>query len=185
MINRRLLKYEQLRVIDSEGTQLGILDTRDALSRAEAVGLDLVLVAPNADPPVAKIVDHGKYKYEQDKLKKDQKRKTQEVKGIKISPVIAENDLMTALRKGRKFLEDGDKVRVVCRFRQRQLAHPQIGEEKLLWLAKELEDLGKPDRPPVLNGREMVMVLSPKPQTGGSKNKNAKAEDTQDSSEEV
>lgn len=178
------MRYEQLRVIDHEGKQLGVISSRDALSKAEEVGLDLVLVAPNAEPPVARIVDHGKYKYEQDKQKKDQKKKTQEVKGIKISPVIAENDLNTAMRKGKKFLEEGDKVRVVCRFRPRQLAHPKIGEDKMLWLAKELEDYGKPEKAPILNGREMVMVISPK-SSSGSKNKNAKAEDTQDGGEEV
>ena len=180
-----MLRYDNLRVIDAEGNQLGVITSREALNHAEAAGLDLVLVAPNAEPPVARIVDHGKYKYEQDKLKKDQKKKKQEVKGIKISPVIAENDLMTAQRKGKKFLLEGDKVRIVCRFRPRQLAHPKIGEEKMLWLARELEEFGKPEKPPVLNGREMVMVMSPKSQSGGSQKKNAKAEDTQDSSEEV
>ncbi|MBA4292804.1 translation initiation factor IF-3 [bacterium] len=183
-MNKRLLRYDDLRVIGGTGDQLGVMTSRDALRAAEAAGLDLVLVAPNASPPVAKIVDYGKYKYEQDKLKKDSKKKTQEVKGIKISPVIAENDLHTAMVKGKKFLTNGDKVRVVCRFRPRQLAHPKIGEEKMLWLAKELEEYGKPEKAPILNGREMVMVISPK-STGGSQKKDAKAEDTQDSSEEV
>lgn len=160
-----------------------MITSRDALSRAEEAGLDLVLVAPNAVPPVAKIVDHGKFKYEQDKQKKDQKRKVQDVKGIKISPNIAENDMRTATRKAKDFLEDGDKVRVVCRFRFRELAYPDRGKEKLLWIAKELEELGKPEKEPILNGREMVMVINPKV-SGGTK-KNAKAEDKQDSSEAV
>jgi len=151
---------------------------------AEDAGLDLVMVAPNAEPPVAKIVDHGKYKYEQDKQKKDQKKKPQEVKGIKISPNIAENDMRTATRKAIDFLGNGDKVRVVCRFKFRELAYPDRGKQKLLWIAKELEEIGKPEKEPALNGREMVMVINPKV-TGGSQKKNAKAEDTQDSSEEV
>ncbi|MBX3114932.1 MAG: translation initiation factor IF-3 [Fimbriimonadaceae bacterium] len=184
-INKRLLKYDQLRIIGADGVAVGVISSRDALKMAEDVGLDLVLVAPNAEPPVAKIVDHGKYKYEQDKQKKDQKKKPQEVKGIKISPNIAENDMRTATRKATDFLAHGDKVRVVCRFKFRELAYPDRGKEKLLWIAKELEEHGKPEKEPILNGREMVMVINPKPASGGSQKKNAKAEDTQDSSEEV
>ncbi len=159
------------------------MPTKEALDRAIAEGLDLVLVAPNAVPPVAKITDYGKHKYDTDKLKKDQKRKVQEVKGIKVSPNIAENDLRTNARKAKGFLEDGDKVRVVCRFKQRELAHPQVGRAKLEWIANEVAEFGKPEKEPVLNGREMVMVINPKP-AGGTK-KNAKAEDKQDSGEEV
>lgn len=178
------MKYDELRVIDETGKQLGVLSSREALNRAEAAGLDLVLVAPNAEPPVARIVDHGKYKYEQEKLKKDHKRKTQDVKGIKISPNIAENDLRTAERKAIGFLSDGDKVRFVCRFRKHELAYPKRGEDKLKWLATELENYGKPERDPILNGREMVMVMSPRAQSGSQK-KDAKTENPQNSSEEV
>lgn len=182
-INGRLLKFRELRVIGGDGSQLGVITSRDALNHAQAAGLDLVLVAPNAEPPVARIVDYGKWKYEQDKQKKDQKKKTQDVKGIKISPGIAEHDIQTAVRKAKDFLADGDKVRVVCRFKFRELAYPDRGKEKLELIANELEEFGKREKDPVLNGREMVMVINPKP-AGGPK-KNAKAEDKQDSSEEV
>ncbi len=185
-INERLLKFPELRVISSTNAQLGVLASREALSIAESEGLDLVLVAPNAVPPVAKIVDHGKYKYEQDKLKKDQKRKTQDVKGIKISPNIAEHDLMVAVRKARQFLGDGDKVRVVCRFRARELAHPKRGEEKLEAISLHIAEVGKREKDPVLNGREMVVVFNPiSNKAQGSQKKDAKAEDKQDSGEEV
>lgn len=177
------MKFRELRVIGGDGSQLGVITSRDALNHAQAAGLDLVLVAPNAEPPVARIVDYGKWKYEQDKQKKDQKKKTQDVKGIKISPGIAEHDIQTAVRKAKDFLADGDKVRVVCRFKFRELAYPDRGKEKLELIANELEEFGKREKDPVLNGREMVMVINPKP-AGGPK-KNAKAEDKQDSSEEV
>lgn len=166
------------------------MNSRDALDQAKLAGLDLVLVAPNAEPPVARIVDYGKWKYEQDKLKKDQKRKTQEVKGIKISPNIAEHDIMVAMRKAKGFLEDGDKVRLVCRFRFRELAYAHIGRGKLEELAQLLDDFGKRERDPVLNGREMVMVLNPKPSGGSTKpsgggKKDAKAENKEDGGEAV
>lgn len=151
---------------------------------AQQEGLDLVLVAANAQPPVARIVDYGKWKYEQDKLKKDQKKKTQEVKGIKISPNIAEHDIQVAVRKAKEFLGENDKVRIVCRFRYRELAYPDRGREKMEHIAQELAEFGKRERDPVLNGREMVMVINPKP-TGGSAKKNAKAENKEDGSEAV
>lgn len=154
------------------------MDSKAALDIAQGEGLDLVLVAPTAKPPVARVVDYGKWKYEQDKQKKDQKKKTQEVKGIKISPRIAEHDIQVAVRKAKEFLEDGDKVRVVCRFRFRELAFPDNGREKMEKLAEELTGIGKRERDPVLNGREMIMVLNPVP--GGGGKKDAKAEDKED-----
>ncbi len=162
---------------------LGVMSTRDALGIAQEAGLDLVVVAPNADPPVAKVVDYGKWKYEQEKLKKDQKTKKQDVKGIKISPKIGQGDLDVALRKARQFLTEGDKVRLVCRFRKFELAYPELGKQKLLWLTEHLGEIGKAEREPVLSGREMVMVINPK--SSGSTKKNAKAEDQQDGGEAV
>lgn len=183
-INERLLRNRELRVISSSGEQLGVLNSRDALDIAQGEGLDLVLVAPNAQPPVARIVDYGKWKYEQDKLKRDQKKKTQEVKGIKISPRIAEHDMQVAIRKAIEFLGDGDKVRLVCRFRFRELAYPELGRERMEKIADELAEYGKRERDPALSGREMVMVINPKPQTGGGK-KDAKAKDEKDGGKEV
>ena len=137
-INERLFRLKEVRVIGSDGAQLGVLDTRDAVNRAQGEGLDLVLVAPNADPPVCRIVDYGKYKYELAKRTKDNKPKKQEVKGIKISPVIADHDLMVAVRSTIKFLEEGHKVRVVCRFRKKQLTHPEVGKARLLKLIERV-----------------------------------------------
>lgn len=170
------MRNKELRVISSAGEQLGVIPAKEALSMAKEEGLDLVLVAASAKPPVAKIVDYGKWKYEQNKQKKDQKRKPQEVKGIKISPNIAEHDIQVAVRKAKEFLADGDKVRIVCRFRYRELAYPKRGEEKLNLMAEYLAEEGKAERAPVLNGREMVLVLNPKPQGSGGK-KDAKEQD--------
>ncbi len=183
-INERLFRLKEVRVIGSDGAQLGILDTRDAVNRAQGEGLDLVLVAPNADPPVCRIVDYGKYKYELAKRTKDNKPKKQEVKGIKISPVIADHDLMVAVRSTIKFLEEGHKVRVVCRFRKKQLTHPEVGKARLLKLIERVEEVGKPDREPVMSGMEMVVVINPKI-IGSKKNAQGKTEDKQDSSEAV
>ncbi|MFO0091065.1 MAG: translation initiation factor IF-3, partial [Armatimonadota bacterium] len=183
-INERLFRLKEVRVIGSDGAQLGVLDTRDAVNRAQGEGLDLVLVAPNADPPVCRIVDYGKYKYELAKRTKDNKPKKQEVKGIKISPVIADHDLMVAVRSTIKFLEEGHKVRVVCRFRKKQLTHPEVGKARLLKLIERVEEVGKPDREPVMSGMEMVVVINPKI-IGSKKNAQGKTEDKQDSSEAV
>ncbi len=170
-------------MIAEDGGQSGVMSCRDALNMAEERGLDLVLVAEKAQPPVVKITNYGRWKYEQSKAKKENKKKPQEVKGITISPRIAEHDLMVAMKKAERFLNENDKVRIVCRFKQRELAHPDIGKQKLLWIADKVADLGKIDRDPALSGREMVLIINPKP-SGGAK-KNAKAEDVQDSSEEV
>ena len=183
-INERLFRLKEVRVIGSDGAQLGVLDTRDAVNRAQGEGLDLVLVAPNADPPVCRIVDYGKYKYELAKRTKDNKPKKQEVKGIKVSPVIADHDLMVAVRSTIKFLEEGHKVRVVCRFRKKQLTHPEVGKARLLKLIERVEEVGKPDREPVMSGMEMVVVINPKI-IGSKKNAQGKTEDKQDSSEAV
>lgn len=153
------------------------MSCREALNIAQDQDLDLVLVAEKAQPPVVRIIDHGRWKYEQDKLKKEhKKKKPQEVKGITLRPGTAEHDLQVIVRKAIKFLNEGDKVRLVCRFRQRELAHPEVGKGKLLIIAERLADLGKPDRDPILNGREMVLLINPKPATGGVK-KNVKAEE--------
>lgn len=183
-INERLFRLKEVRVIGSDGAQLGVLDTREAVNRAQAEGLDLVLVAAQADPPVCRVVDYGKYKYELAKRTKDNKPKKQEVKGIKISPVIADHDLMVAVRSTIKFLEEGHKVRVVCRFRKKQLTHPEVGRARLMKLIERVEEIGKPDREPVMSGMEMVVVINPKA-IGSKKNAQGKTEDKQDSSEAV
>ena len=181
-INERLLRFENVRVIGPDGGQLGVMTSREAVNQARDAGLDLVLVAERADPAVVKIVDYGKHKYEQSKLKKDKKPKGQDVKGVKLSPNIGEHDVQVIVRKARTFLTDGDKVRVVCRFRQRELAHPEVGKRKIQAVIDAVGDLGKPDKEPMLSGREMVVVINPVP---AGKNKDAKAEDPQDGGKEV
>lgn len=181
MINERLLRLDQVRLLGQEGEQLGVVDSREALNKAKEAELDLVLVAPNADPPVCKIVDYGKHKYDQAKAKKDHKKKIQEVKGVKLRPGTDTHDIGVLVKKATKFLGEGHKVRVTCVFRYRELAHPEVGRDKLRGIAGQLEDLGKVDREPIMNGREMVMVVSPI--TG--KKKDAKTEDKKDGGQAV
>ena len=181
MINERLLRIEEVRLLGNDGEQLGVVRTREALQRARDAELDLVLVAPHAKPPVCKIVDYGKHKYTESKAKKDHKKKVQEVKGVKLRPGTDVHDIQVLVRKATKFLNDGNKVRVTCVFRYRELAHPKVGRVKLMKIAEDLAELGKMDRDPSMNGREMVMVLTPI--TG--KKKDAKAEDKQDGGEKV
>ncbi len=176
------MRHPELRVIGSDGSQLGVLSSRDALARAREEGFDLILVAGHAQPPVAKIADYGKHKYLEGKSGKDKKPKGQETKGIKISPRIAQHDMEFLARNARKFLEHGDKVKVTCMFRQRELAHPELGKERLEKFAVGLEDCAVVERAASLDGRQMIMILNPKP---GAVKKDAKNTDVQDSSEEV
>jgi len=173
-----------VRVIDSDGGQLGIMQSRQALNLAREQGLDLVMVSPTAQPPVCKIIDYGKHKYLEGKLGKDKKGKQQEVKGIKISPRIAEHDLQTGVVKARKFLEEGDKVKVTCMFKAREVTHPELGRKKLDLFAEAVADLGTVERIPTLDGRLMIMVLVPKPQATAKK-KDAKDQNKQDSGKAV
>lgn len=160
--------------MDSNGDNLGVISTREALNRAKAQGLDLVAVSVAARPVVCKILDYGKYKYELGKQKKESKKKTQETKGIKIRPSTAEHDLGFLLKNATKFIEEGDKVRVLCQFRVRELAHPEIGQRKLIWFAEKLAEIATVEKPPALEGRQMTMILLPK---GASGKKNAKDQD--------
>jgi len=159
------------------------MQSKQALALAKEEGLDLVLVSATAQPPVCKIIDFGRHKYETEKLKKDKKSKQQDVKGIKISPRIAEHDLTFMIRNAIRFLEEGHKVKVTCQFKAREVTHPELGRKKLDFFADQVKDLGVVERPPTLDGRLMVMVLNPKPQTG--KPKNAKVENQQNGGEAV
>lgn len=191
MINERCLRFRELRVVDDSGAG-GVLSAREALTTAKERGLDLVLVAPNAQPPVAKIVDYGKYKYEQEKREKENKKHKQELKGIKISPRISEHDMGHLVKNALKFLAEGDKVRVVCMFRQRELAHPNIGLAKINKFAEMCGEEAVVERPAVLEGRQMAMILMPKPagkgvpkKDGKNQGENNENKDQQDSSQEV
>lgn len=151
---------------------------------AREQGLDLVLVSPTANPPVAKIIDFGRYKYTTEKQQKENKRKQQDVKGIKISPRIAEHDIAFLTNRAIEFLKEGHKVKVTCQFRSREVTHPELGRQRLDRMADNLKEIAVVERTPSMEGRLMIMVLAPKPQTG-SKKQNAKAEDKQDGGQAI
>lgn len=150
---------------------------------AREAGLDLVMVSPQAQPPVCKILDYGKFKYLTEKQEKEKKRTKQEVKGIKMRPGTAENDLNTLSRNARRFLEEGHKVKVTCQFRAREVTHPEIGVRKMTAFAGKLADISVVERPPSLDGKLMIMILMPKP--AAVKKKDAKDQDEQNSSEAI
>jgi translation initiation factor IF-3 len=143
---------------------VGIVSLRDAIMAAEDAGLDLVEVSPNADPPVCKILDYGKFKYEAQKKANEARKKQKiiEVKEIKLRPNIDENDYDVKLRSAKRFLEEGDKVKVTMRFRGREMAHQDLGMNVLVKVRDDLGELGKVEQMPKLEGRQMVMVLAPK-----------------------
>jgi translation initiation factor IF-3 len=143
------------------------------------------MVAPTAQPPVAKIVDYGKHKYLEGKLKKDKKPKQQELKGIKISPRIAEHDLGFLTKNAIKFLAEGHKVKVTCQFKAREVTHPELGKKKLSMFAEVCKEYANVEREPTLDGKMMIMVLLPKPGLKDVKKNHAKAEDKQDGGQEV
>ncbi len=153
-----------MRVISPEGKQLGVMPTRDALNLARDAGYDLILVAPNANPPVCRMMDLGKYKYELKKKAKEAKKKQKviEVKELRFRPKIEEHDYQVKLKHAREFLEDGDKVKVVMRFRGREMAFIDTGREVLNKLASDLADVAVIEKQPDLEGRQMIMVLAPK-----------------------
>jgi translation initiation factor IF-3 len=143
---------------------VGIVMIRDALIAAEEAGLDLVEVAPNADPPVCKILDYGKYKYEAQKKANEARKKQKiiEVKEIKMRPNIDDNDYEVKMRSARRFIEEGDKVKVTMRFRGREMAHQDLGMNVLVRVRDELEAVAKVEQMPKVEGRQMIMVLAPK-----------------------
>lgn len=170
-------------MIGADGSQVGIIQSRQALQMAREAGLDLVMVSPQAQPPVCKILDYGKFKYLTEKQEKEKKRTKQEVKGIKMRPGTAENDLNTLSRNARRFLEEGHKVKVTCQFRAREVTHPEIGVRKMTAFAGKLADISVVERPPSLDGKLMIMILMPKP--AAVKKKDAKDQDEQNSSEAI
>ncbi|MBV9654601.1 MAG: translation initiation factor IF-3 [Acetobacteraceae bacterium] len=158
------IRVPQVRLIDQDGEMQGVMSARDALLRAYSVGLDLLEISPNAEPPVVKILDFGKFKYEQQK-KKNEARKRQkviEVKEIKVRPNIDENDYQTKLRAMRSFIEEGDKVKVTLRFRGREMAHQDIGVRVLERIRNEMDPVTKVEQMPRMENRQMVMVLTPR-----------------------
>lgn len=158
-----MIRVPEIRLIDHEGENRGVMDPRDAYDLALEVGLDLVEISPNANPPVCKIMDFGKFKYEQQK-KAAEARKNQrviEVKEIKLRPNIDDHDYDVKLRNVRRFLEEGDKVKVTLRFRGREMAHQNLGRELLQRVKADTEDIGKIESMPKVEGRQMIMVVGP------------------------
>ncbi|MBE6556425.1 MAG: translation initiation factor IF-3 [Ruminococcaceae bacterium] len=162
LINEEI-KAKEVRVIGPDGETLGIMSASAALSTAYDQGYDLVLMAPQATPPVCRIMDYGKYKFERDKKEKEAKKKQQviELKEIQLSCRIDTHDFETKLRHARRFLEGGNKVRVVMRFKGREMSHVGIGQEIMKKFEDACQDLGAADKAPVLEGRFMSMVLTP------------------------
>ena len=158
------IRSVQVRLIDQDGEMQGVMSARDAMLRAFSVGLDLLEISPNADPPVCKILDFGKYKYELQKKKNEAKKKQKviEIKEIKVRPNIDENDYQVKMRAMKSFIEEGDKVKVTLRFRGREMAHQEIGIRVLERIRAELEAETKVEQMPRMENRQMVMVLSPK-----------------------
>ncbi len=158
------IRVPQVRLIDEEGEMQGVMSARDAILRAYAVGLDLLEISPNADPPVVKILDYGKFKYEQQKKKNEAKKKQKviEIKEIKVRPNIDENDYQVKMRAMKSFIEEGDKVKVTLRFRGREMAHQDIGIKVLERIRNELETATKVEQMPRMENRQMIMVLAPR-----------------------
>ena len=158
------IRVPQVRLIDQDGEMMGVMGARDAMLRAFAVGLDLVEISPNADPPVCKILDYGKFKYEQQKKRNEAKKKQKviEIKEIKVRPNIDENDYQVKMRAMKSFIEEGDKVKVTLRFRGREMAHQEIGVRVLERIRSEMDPVTKVEQMPRMENRQMVMVLSPR-----------------------
>lgn len=163
MINEEI-RDKEVRLIDENGQQLGVVSSKEALSLALEKNLDLVKIAPQSKPPVCKIMNYGKYRFDQIKKEKEakKKQKTMEVKEVRLSPNIDDHDLNTKLKNAAKFLEKGDKVKVSVRFRGREMTHTEIGREVLNQFAQNIAEVGAVEKAPKMEGRSMVMFLMPK-----------------------
>ncbi|MBR4944210.1 MAG: translation initiation factor IF-3 [Peptococcaceae bacterium] len=157
------IRCKEVRLIDDAGEQLGVMAPRDAAKVAAEKGLDLVEIAPNANPPVCRIMDYGKYKYEQSKREKEAKKnqKVISVKEVKLRPNIEEHDFLTKAKNASKFLAAGDKVKVTIMFRGREITHPELGQELCERFAEELSTVAKVEKPAKVEGRNMIMILAP------------------------
>jgi translation initiation factor IF-3 len=162
-VNRQI-RISPVRVISAEGRQMGIMAVEEALAAAEADGLDLVEVAPTARPPVVRIMDYGKYKYQEARKAREARKKQHQIqiKEVKFRPGIEAHDFEFKVRHARRFLEEGNKVKATMMFRGRQITNPRMGLEVLEELATELEDVGKVESSPSMEGRTMTMILAPK-----------------------
>ena len=171
-INERIFARE-LRVIDSQGKQIGIMDKMAALAKAREENLDLVEITATTNPPIAKIIDFNKFLYQESKKKQEEKKKAKvsETKEVRLGPFMSDNDIQTMVSRARGFLEDGNKVKFVVKFRGRQIIRSNFGFELLAKVFKTLEDVSKVDKEPRLEGKQILAIVSPE-----RKNKNAKTE---------
>ncbi|MGA8942590.1 MAG: translation initiation factor IF-3 [Thermoactinomyces sp.] len=158
------IRAREVRLIGVDGSQLGIKPVREALRLAQEANLDLVNVAPQAKPPVCRIMDYGKYRYEQSKREKEARKnqKTIQIKEVRLSPTIEENDVQTKLSNVKKFLKKGNKVKLTIRFRGREITHQELGRRILDRMSREVEEYAEIERAPKLEGRQMIMILAPK-----------------------
>jgi translation initiation factor IF-3 len=163
-VNHRI-RVPEVRVVLDDGSQLGVMPTSEALKAAEGRGLDLVEVNPKSMPPVCKILDFGRYKYEEKKRQSDAKRKQTivELKEVKLRPKTDDHDLQVKVRSARRFLESGNKVKFTVRFRGREITHPQRAQMQLDWLVEQLADLANVEQRPQMEGRTMSAIVGPKP----------------------
>jgi len=160
-LNQRI-NAQEIRVLDAEGKQIGILSKNDALNLARSKDLDLVEIAATAKPPVAKIINFKKFLYQQEKKKKEEKKKAKvsQTKEVRLGPFMSNNDLQVSIRRGREFIEDGDKLRLVVKFKGRQITRPEFGRKVINSFIESLSDIAKVDRPPHFEGRQMIAILS-------------------------
>ena len=158
-----MIQSDKVRVIDENGENLGVMFTNEAIEQANEIGLNLVEVSPNADPPVCKFLDVGKYRYEAQKKANAARKtqKTQQIKEIKMRPNIDDHDYDVKMRSVKKFIDDGDKVKMTLRFRGREMAHAELGRKLLERVADDVTELGKIEAIPRLEGRQMVMMINP------------------------
>lgn len=163
MINEQI-RDREVRVIGENGDQLGIMSSKDALKLAREAELDLVKIAPTAKPPVCKIIDYGKYRYELARKEKEarKKQKTVDVKELRLSPSIDTHDVQVKVKKANEFLKDGDKVKISIRFRGREIGHSKVGMQIMEDFAKATEEFGVIDKPAKMEGKSLVMFLAPK-----------------------
>ena len=162
--NRDIRGVREVQLIDDEGTNRGVVPFAEALQLAEEVGLDLVEIAPNSEPPVCKLLDYGKFRFDQQKKAAEarKKQKTVEVKEVKLRPGIDKHDYETKMKNVKRFFEDGDKVKITLRFRGREMAHQDLGLKLLLKVKEETRELAKVELEPQLEGRQMIMILAPR-----------------------
>lgn len=163
MINEQI-RDREVRVVSESGEQLGIMSAREAMKLAQEAELDLVKIAPTAKPPVCKIIDYGKYRYEQARKEKEakKKQKTVNVKEVRLRPGIEQNDLNTKAKQAMKFLSKGDKVKVELRFRGRELGHKDLGKDVMLKFIEAVKEFGEPAKAPTFEGNNMVVIIDPK-----------------------